>query len=130
MHGQANVGQSVLNLGAFVEAEPANQFVANAAAAESFFERARLEIGAIFDSAGLAGIVFKQFLQFLGDKFGFGLGIARFEVAKIGAGGLFRAQSFAETIGIIFDYAPGGVEDALRGTVIAFQANHSGVGKI
>src|ERR1700746_1441260 len=130
MHGQPNVGESVLNLGAFVKAERADQFVAQAAAAEGFFKCTGLEVGAIFDGAGLIGIVIEQLLQFLGDKFGLGLRVARFEVAKIGSGGLFGAQSFAKAVGIIFYDRAGCVQNALRGTVIAFEANDFGFWKI
>src|ERR1700751_6149273 len=100
MHGQANVGEGILNFGAFVKAEAADQFVPHTATAESLFERARLKVGAIFDGTGLIGIVIEQLLQFLGDEFGFVLRVSRFEVAKIGSGGLFGVKSFAEAIGI------------------------------
>jgi hypothetical protein len=40
MHCQAHVGQCVFDFGAIVKAKPADQFVAQAAAAEDFFERA------------------------------------------------------------------------------------------
>src|ERR1700739_4611203 len=130
MHGQANIGEGILDFGAFVKAEAADQFVAQTAAAERFFERARLEVGAIFDDAGLIGIVIEQLLQFLSDKFGFGLRVARFEVAKIGSGGLFGAKSLAQAIGIIFYDRAGCVQDALRGAVVAFETNDFGLGKI
>src|SRR5882724_1409447 len=121
MHGEAHVGESVLHFGAFVKAEPADQFVADAPAAESLFKSARLEIGTVFDGAGLIGIVFQESLQFAGDKFGFGLGVASFKVAKILAGRLFGAKSFTEAVGIIFYHGSGSVENTLRRAVIAFE---------
>ncbi len=130
MHGQANVGESVLNFGAFVKTETTDKFVANAAASKGFFERAGLKIGAIFDGAGLRGIVVEQFLQFFGDEFSFGLGVAPFEVSEVGAGGLLGAKSFSEAVGIIVYDGTSGVEDALRGAVVAFEADDFGVGKI
>ena len=62
MHGQANVAESVLNFGAFVKTETANELVANAAAPKDFFERAGLKVGAVFDGAGLIGVVIEEFL--------------------------------------------------------------------
>src|SRR6266566_6335182 len=102
MHGEADIGERVLHFGALVKAETADQFVANATPAKSFFKSAGLKIGAVFHGAGLIGIVFQKSLQFAGDKFGFGLSVASFKVAKILAGGLFGAKSFAEAVGIIF----------------------------
>src|SRR5258708_4140721 len=130
MHGEAHVGERVLHFGAFVKAEAADQFVANAAAAKGFFESTGLEIGAVFDGAGLIGIVFQKSLQFAGDKFGFSLGVASFKVAKIFAGRLFGAQSFTEAIRIIFYHRAGCIENALRGAVVAFEANDFGARKI
>ncbi len=89
-----------------------------------------MKVGAIFDGAGLVGIVIEHLLQFFGDEFGFGLCISCLEVAEIGSGGLFGAKSFAEAVGIIFYDGAGGIEDALCGAVIAFKANDFGFGKI
>ncbi len=91
MHRQADVGEGVFDFGAIVKAEAADQFVAEAAAAEDFFERTGLKVGAVFDGASLVGIVVENFLEFAGDEFGLGLGIASFEIAKIFAGRRFRA---------------------------------------
>src|SRR4030095_7616629 len=107
-----------------------DKFVANAAAAKDFFESARLEVGAVFHGAGLRRVVVEELSQFFGDKFGFGLGVAGFEVAKIGAAGYFGTKSFAEALGIIFDDSPGGIEDALRGAVVALEANDFGVREV
>src|SRR5258708_3943960 len=130
MHGEAHVGERVLHFGAFVKAEAADQFVANATAAKGFFKSAGLEIGAVFDGAGLIGIVFQKSLQFAGDKFGFGLGVASFKVAKVLASRLLGAEGFAESVRIIFNDGAGGVQNTLRGTVVAFEANDFGAGKI
>jgi len=130
MHGQANVGESILNFGAFVKTEATDEFVAEAATSEGFLEGPGLKVGAIFDSAGLIGIVVEQLLQFFGDKFGLGLRVTAFEVAEISSGRLLGAKSFAEAVGIIFDHSAGRIQDALRGTVISFEANDFGFGKI
>src|SRR5258706_12441745 len=126
MHGQANVSESVLNFGALVKAETAYQFVAQAATAKSFFERARLKVGAIFDGAGLVGIVIEHLLQFFGDEFGFGLCISCLEVAEIGSGGPFGAKGFAEGVGVIFFDGAGGVGGAFCGAVIGVKVNEFG----
>src|SRR5262249_28307049 len=60
----------------------------------------------------------------------FRLRVARFEVAELGSSTVFGAQCFAEAVGIIFDDGAGGVENALRGTVVTFEANDFCVGKI
>ena len=87
MHGEANIGESVFHFSAIVKAETTDEFVANAAAAEDFFEGTGLEVGAVFDGAGLVRIVIENFLEFSGDKFSFGLCVTGFEVAKIFASG-------------------------------------------
>ena len=106
MHGQADVGQAILHFGAFVKAEAADEFEANATTAEGFFKCARLKVGAIFNGASLVGIVVEDVLQFAGDELGFGLGIASFEVTKIFPSGLLGTKGFAKAIWIVFTTAP------------------------
>src|SRR6267154_805598 len=114
MHGEANVGEGVLHFSAIVKAETTDEFVANAAAAKGFFEGTGLEVGAVFDGASLVGIVVENFLEFSGDKFGFGLCVAGFEVTEILASGRFGFQRFAEPVGIVFYDSAGSVENILR----------------
>src|SRR5260370_16702502 len=95
MHGQANIGESILNFGAFVKTEATDEFVAQATAAEGFFERARLKIGAILDGAGLIGIVAEQFLQFFGDKFPLALPVTPSELPQISSGPPLAPTIFA-----------------------------------
>src|SRR6266478_3315672 len=123
MHGEANIGESVFHFSAIVKAETTDEFVANAAAAEDFFEGTGLEVGAVFDGASLVGVVVENFLEFSGNKFGFGLRITRFGVAKVLASGRFGFQGFAETVGIIFYDRAGRVENILRRAVVTFEAN-------
>ena len=130
MHGEANVSEGVFDFGAIVKAETADQFVAEAAAAKGFFESARLKIGAVLDGAGLAGIIVENFLELDGNEFGFGLGVAGFEVTKIRAGGRFGFERFAEAVGVVFYDGAGGVENILRGAVVAFEADDARGGKI
>ena len=106
VHRQTDVGQSVFYFGAIVEAEAAHQFVTNAAAAEDFFERARLKVGAVLDGAGLRGIVVKDAVQFSGDEFGFGVGVAPFEIFQVGAAAVFGAQRLTQRSGLLATTAP------------------------
>src|SRR5262249_2794624 len=127
---QANVGQRILHFSAFIKAEAADQFVADAAAPEDFFKGSRLKIGTVFDGAGLRRIVVEELAQLFADEFSFGLGVARFKVTEIRAAGNFRAQVLAEPLGVILDDGAGRVEDALRGAVVALEADDVCVGEI
>src|SRR5271170_7257080 len=98
MDRETDIGESILHFGAFVEAETADEFVAQSAAAEDLFKGARLEVGAVFDGAGQVWVVVLDFLQFAGDKFGFGLGIARFKVFYVAARAILSAEHFAEAL--------------------------------
>jgi len=111
MHGEADVSECVFDFGAVVKTEPADEFVAKATAAENFFERARLEVGTVFDGAGSIGIVVENFLEPGGDEFSLGLCIASFEIAKIRSGGRLGFESFAEAVGIVFYDGGSGVEN-------------------
>src|SRR6267378_3044449 len=130
MHCQANIGKRVLHFGAIVETEPTHKFVAQAAPAENLFESARLEISAIFDRARLVRIVVENALELAGDKFRFGLRIPRLEILQIRSWAFLRAQRFAQPLRIVRDDRAGGVENILRRTVVAFQFDDSGGGKI
>src|SRR5258707_4313745 len=79
VHRQAHVGKRVLYFGAIVETKAAHKFVTEAAAAENFFERPRLEIGTVFHRTDLVGIIAKDSLDFAGDTLSFGLRIPPFE---------------------------------------------------
>src|SRR5262249_43086688 len=56
--------------------------------------------------------------------------VARFEIAEIAARGRFGFEGLAEPAGIVFYDGACGVENILRGAVVAFEANHAGSGKI
>src|SRR5277367_2227328 len=119
MDRETDIGESILHFGAFVEAETADQFVAQSAAAEDLFKGARLEVGAVFDGAGQVWVVVLDFLQFAGYKFGFGLRIARFKILYVAAWAVLGAEDFAEGLGIVGDDGACGVEDVLRGAIVA-----------
>src|SRR5262249_1100644 len=130
MHGETDVGERVFHFGAIVKAETANKFVAQATATEEFFKSTRLKVCAVFDSACLIEIVVEDFLQFASDEFGFGLRVARFEIAEIFSGGRFGFERFAEAIWIVFYDGPGCVQNILRGAIISFEADDARGGKI
>ena len=52
MEREADVSERIFDFGAVVEAEAADEFVADTAATEDFFEGAGLKVGAVFDGAG------------------------------------------------------------------------------
>ncbi len=106
MEREANVGERVFDFGAIVEAEAADEFVANATAAEDFFESAGLEVGAVFDGAGLGGIVVEDFGEFTGDEFGFGEGVAAFEIFQIEAGPVSALRDLPRRSGLLATTAP------------------------
>ena len=130
MHGETNIGERVLHFRAFVETEAADEFVANAATAESFFKGTRLKVSAVLDCAGLRRVVLEQFLQFSCNEFSFALCIARFKIAKVRSGWLFGAKSLAEAVGIVFDDGARGIENALCRAVISFEADDFRAGKV
>jgi len=72
----------------------------------------------------------RSFCNSSATNFGFGLGVAGFEVAEILAGGCSARSVLPRRSGLFFYDGTGGVEDALRGTVVAFEANDFGIGKI
>src|SRR5579859_3447779 len=126
MHGQAHVSESVFDFRAIVEAEAAHEFVAQAAAAEDFFKRARLKIGAVLHGAGLRGVVVENALEFAGDEFRLGVSVACFEVFQVAAGTIFGAEGLAETFGIVGDDSARGIENLLGGAVVAFELDDAG----
>ena len=130
MHCETNIGEGILHFRTFVETEAPDEFVANAAAAESFFKGARLKVSAVLDCAGLPRVVVEQFLQFAGDEFSFTLRIARFKIAKVRSRRLLSAKSLAQAVWIVFDDGARGIEDALRRAVISFEAEDLRAGKI
>ena len=93
MHCEAHIGKGVFDFGAIVKAETADEFIAKAAAAENLFKGAGLEVGAVFDGAGLAGIVVENLLKFACNEFGFGLSVAGFEIAEISSAGRSLADA-------------------------------------
>src|SRR6266849_1118608 len=126
MHGQTDISERVFYFGAIVEAEPANEFVAQATAAADFFKSARLKIGAVLHGAGLRGIVVENAFELAGDEFGFGMGVAAFEVFQVAARAVFGAEGFAEALGIIGYDGSSGIENLLRGAVVAFEFDDAG----
>src|SRR4029077_14584510 len=78
----AHVGENVFDLGAFVEAEAAEQTVANSAAAKRFFEGARLGVGAVKDGDVGGGIDELQTGDLGSDVVGFGSSVTRLEENK------------------------------------------------
>ncbi len=130
MHRQPHVGQRVFDFGAIVEAESSDQFVAQAAAAKDLFECARLEICPVLDGAGLCGVVVQNPFQFSRHEFRFGLGVARFKIAKIRARAFRRAQRLAQSFRIVRDHRASRIQNILRGAIVSLQLHDSRAGKV
>src|SRR5260370_8686335 len=95
MHGQPNIRQHILYFRAIVKAKTAYQLVTEPAAAEYFFKRARLKIGAVFHRACLRGGFIKNALELPADKFRLPVGVSPPETFQVRPGPLLRAQRFA-----------------------------------
>src|SRR5215469_3761560 len=130
MKEQTNIGEGVLDLGALVKTETADDAVANADAAQRFLERPRLRGGAVQNSESKVGVFAKKFGDFSGDVLGFVGSVAGFVVRQQSSGAESRSKVFAEAGAIVADDAAGGVENYLRGTVVFFKANGLSAGKV
>ncbi len=93
-HGEAHIGQGVLDFGALVKAEAAEQAVAHSAGAKSLFKGAGLRVGAVehgvraAESSAAASSATRR-----GDIFGFGAGVAGFVKDEILPGPRVAASS-------------------------------------
>src|SRR5216684_11913 len=130
MHGQTDISERVFYFRAIVETEAADEFVAQAAAAEDFFKGARLKIRAVLHGAGLRGVFVENAFKFAGDEFGLGVGVAAFKVSQVAARAVFGAEGLAEALGIIGYDGSSGIENLLRGTVVAFEFDDAGGGEV
>ncbi len=132
----AQIGQRIADLGALVEARPADDAIRQAEGDEAVFEFAHLERGADENGdliermrARLAAAAL-QLLDLLTDDAGFFL-----RVPGAGDGDLFAkhvvgAQRLAEPAFVMRDDVRGGGEDVAGGAVIALEADHNGAGEI
>ena len=107
---------------AFVKAQPAVDFVGNAAAEQALFDDAGLGVAAVEDGdfVQIPAFAFEGF-GFVNDELGF------FEVGKGGVVADFvtgfgvGAQVFAEAFVVVFDNGVGGGEDVADGAVVLFE---------
>ena len=128
--GQAHVGEDVLDLGALVEAEAAQQAVANAAAAKGFFKGARLRVGAVEHGDVRGGIDQLQTRDLGGDVVGLGLGVARLEEDQVRAFAARGFELFADALLVVGDDGAGGVQNFLVRAVVLLDAQDARAGKI
>src|SRR5260221_11147120 len=125
MHGQPNIRQHILYFRAIVKAKTAYQLVTEPAAAEYFFKRARLKIGAVFHRACLRGVFIKNALELPGDKFRLRVGVSPLEIFQVRSGAIVRAKRFAESLGVVGYHRAGGIKDLLCRAEIALQLDDS-----
>ncbi len=132
----AQIGERIADFGALVEPRAADDAIGQAERDEAVFEFAHLERGAHQNGdlvervrfAGLAAAL--QLLDLLADGAGFLLGIPRAGDGDLLAKHVVGAQCLAEAAFVVGDDVRGGGEDVAGRTVIAFEPDHYGAGKI
>src|SRR5580698_10193357 len=119
MHGQADVRQRVFDLGAIVEAEASDEFVAQSAAPKYLFKRPRLKIRAVLDGASLRGIIVQNSLQLSGNKIRLGLGVPCFKITEVRARSLRCAERLSQSFRIVCNHCSRSIQNILRRAIVA-----------
>src|SRR5580704_12585428 len=99
MKNQAHIGERVANFGAFVKAEAAYDTIANAQAAQDFFEGARLRAGAIQHRNPCIRLVAHQSRQLAANKLSLCRRIRRLKKFQASARSECGLESFSEPVG-------------------------------
>src|SRR5260370_30667435 len=87
-------------------------------------------MGAFLRGEGLREIVVEKAFELAGDEFRLGVGVAAFKVSQVAARAVFGAEGLAEALRIIGYDGSSGIENLLRGTVVAFEFDDAGGGEV
>ena len=130
MH-QPQIGQRVPHFGALIKAEPADDAIGQADGNEAVFKQARLELGAHQDRHVVQrNALARQPLGLVAHQPGFLRPVPHarhFHALTAGVGG---EQRLAQPAAVVRDQRVGSGKNVGRGTVILFQPDHLGTGKI
>ena len=131
MGDQAQVGERVADLGPFVEAEAADDLVAEADGDEAVFQLARLELRAHQDRHLVQRRALSfQPLDLVADAAGFLGPVPDADDAHFLARVELGPQRLAQPLAVAGDQPRGGGEDVRRRAVVLFEPDHPGAGKI